>query len=208
MDKLTTRQRQVLNFIRRSIQKNGIAPTRAEIADAMGFQSKNAAVDHLKALERKGFLRLHSDLSRGIQLLDGEEAEVGEIDLAVQTIPVIGSVAAGSPIEAIENVEQQVTVPDGLFRQVPTYLLRVRGDSMKDAGILDGDLIAVRKTSTAQSGQIVVARIQDEVTVKTLLIKRNRPVLMPANDAYRPIIMAPEDLTIEGIFVGLIRDAG
>lgn len=208
MDKLTTRQRQVLNFIRRSIQKNGIAPTRAEIADAMGFQSKNAAVDHLKALERKGFIRLHSDLSRGIQLLEGDEDPTGEIDLAVQTVPVIGSVAAGSPIEAIENVEQQVTVPDGLFRQPPTYLLRVRGDSMKDAGILDGDLIAVRKSSTAQSGQIVVARIQDEVTVKTLLIKRNRPVLMPANDAYRPIIMAPEDLTIEGIFVGLIRDAG
>jgi len=208
VDKLTTRQRQVLNFIRRSIQRNGIAPTRAEIAEAMGFQSKNAAVDHLKALERKGFIRLHSDLSRGIQLLEGDQDPEGEIDIAVQTVPVIGSVAAGSPIEAIENVEQQVTVPDGLFRQPPTYLLRVRGDSMKDAGILDGDLIAVRKTSTAQSGQIVVARIQDEVTVKTLLIKRNRPVLMPANDAYRPIIMAPEDLTIEGVFVGLIRDAG
>jgi repressor LexA len=208
MDKLTTRQRQVLNFIRRSLQKNGIAPTRAEIADAMGFQSKNAAVDHLKALERKGFIRLHSDLSRGIQMLEGDEGQTDEVDLPVQTLPVIGSVAAGSPIEAIENIEQQVTVPDGLFRQQPTYLLRVRGDSMKDAGILDGDLIAVRKTSTAQSGQIVVARIQDEVTVKTLLIKRNRPVLMPANDAYRPIIMAPEDLTIEGVFVGLIRDAG
>lgn len=208
MDKLTTRQRQVLNFIRRSLQKNGIAPTRAEIAEAMGFQSKNAAVDHLKALERKGFIRLHSDLSRGIQMLEGGEGPADEIDLPVQTLPIIGSVAAGSPIEAIENVEQQVTVPDGLFRQQPTYLLRVRGDSMKDAGILDGDLIAVRKTSTAQSGQIVVARIQDEVTVKTLLIKRNRPVLMPANDAYRPIIMAPEDLTIEGVFVGLIRDAG
>lgn len=208
MDKLTTRQRQVLNFIRRSLQKNGIAPTRAEIADAMGFQSKNAAVDHLKALERKGFIRLHSDLSRGIQLLEGNDGPTDEVDLPVQTLPIIGMVAAGSPIEAIENIEQQVTVPDGLFRQQPTYLLRVRGDSMKDAGILDGDLIAVRKTSTAQSGQIVVARIQDEVTVKTLLIKRNRPVLMPANDAYRPIIMAPEDLTIEGVFVGLIRDAG
>lgn len=207
MDKLTTRQRQVLNFIRRSLQKNGIAPTRAEIADAMGFQSRNAAVDHLKALERKGYIRLHSDLSRGIQLLDGSEA-AGEEDLPVTTLAVIGSVAAGSPIEAIENVEQRVTVPDGLFRNQPTYLLRVRGDSMKDAGILDGDLIAVRKTDQAQSGQIVVARIHDEVTVKTLLIKRNRPVLMPANDAYRPIIMAPEDLTIEGVFVGLIRDAG
>ncbi|MFZ5698575.1 MAG: transcriptional repressor LexA [Pseudomonadota bacterium] len=208
MEKLTTRQRQVLNFIRRSLQKNGIAPTRAEIADAMGFQSKNAAVDHLKALERKGVIRLHSDLSRGIQLLDGSEVASDEVDLAILSLPIIGSVAAGSPIEAIENVEQRVTVPDNLFRQQPTYLLRVRGDSMKDAGILDGDLIAVRKTSEAQSGQIVVARIHDEVTVKTLLIKRNRPVLMPANDAYRPIIMAPEDLTIEGVFVGLIRDAG
>lgn len=208
MDKLTTRQRQVLNFIRRSIQRNGMAPTRAEIADAMGFQSKNAAVDHLRALERKGFIRIHSDLSRGIQLLEGSDGPAEEVDLPVSTLPVIGFVAAGSPIEAIENVEKQVTVPDGLFSQQPTYLLRVRGDSMKDAGILDGDLIAVRKTGSAQSGQIVVARIQDEVTVKTLLIKRNRPVLMPANDAYRPIIMAPEDLTIEGVFVGLIRDAG
>jgi repressor LexA len=207
--KLTPRQRQVLNYIRRSIQKNGIAPTRAEIAEAMGFQSKNAAVDHLRALERKGHIRLHSELSRGIQLLEGNHAgQDDEPTVDGWLLPVVGNVAAGSPIEAIENVERQVALPEGMFSQQPTYLLRVRGDSMKDAGILDGDLIAVRKTHQAQSGQIVVARIHEEVTVKTLLIKRNRPVLMPANDAYRPIIMAPEDLIIEGVFVGLIRDAG
>ena len=204
MDKLTTRQRQVLNFIRRSLQKNGIAPTRAEIADAMGFQSKNAAVDHLKALERKGVIRLHSDLSRGIQLLDGSEAASDEVDLAILSLPIIGSVAAGSPIEAIENVEQRVTIPDNLFRQQPTYLLRVRGDSMKDAGILDGDLIVVQPCERVENGQVAVALLPDgTATLKRVHVEKDRVRLQPANSAMAPLYV--DSVRIRGRVVGLIR---
>ena len=198
-EKLTVRQQQVLDCIRQFQTDTGMAPTRAEIADLMGFQSKNAASDHLRALERKGYLRLHNDRSRGIQLLDAALWPDDEL-------PVIGRVAAGMPIEAVENVERSVPVPQGLFRQRPTYLLRVQGDSMKDAGIFDGDLIAVRKTSVARSGQIVVARLDDDVTVKTLKLSAQGATLLPANDAYTPISVSPDQLVIEGIFVGLIRD--
>ncbi|MDF1821852.1 MAG: transcriptional repressor LexA [Alcanivoracaceae bacterium] len=198
-DGLTARQQQVLDCIRSHVQETGMAPTRAEIAEIMGFQSKNAASDHLRALERKGYIRIHNDRSRGIQVLDEAlEEEDG--------LPVVGKVAAGLPIEAIENVERTVPVPLGLFRQRPTYLLKVEGDSMKDVGILDGDLIAVRKADNARNGQIVVARIDDDVTVKTLRIDSNSVTLEPANDAYQPIRVAPNELFIEGIFVGLIRD--
>ena len=197
---LTARQQQVLDCIRESQSETGMAPTRAEIAERMGFQSKNAASDHLRALERKGYIKLHGDRSRGIQLLNsafwGSEDE----------LPVVGKVAAGSPIEAVENLERTVPVPQGLFRQRPTYLLRVQGDSMIDAGIFDGDLIAVRKSQTARSGEIVVARIDDEVTVKTLKLNRNNATLLPANEAYQPIRVPADELIIEGIFVGLIRD--
>lgn len=197
---LTERQQQVLDCIRSHLMDTGMAPTRAEIADIMGFQSKNAASDHLRALERKGFIRIHNDRSRGIQVL---EQDVEDDD----GLPVVGKVAAGLPIEAVENVEKTVPVPLGLFRQRPTYLLRVEGDSMKDVGILDGDLIAVRKTNMARSGQIVVARIGEDVTVKTLHIAKGQITLLPANDAYEPIHVAPDELNIEGLFVGLIRDA-
>ena len=200
-ESLTDRQREVLDCIRRHLQDTGMAPTRAEIADLMGFQSKNAASDHLRALERKGFIRIHNDRSRGIQLLDAAQWNEDEM-------PLVGRVAAGLPIEAVENVERTVPVPQGLFHQRPTYLLRVQGDSMRDAGILDGDLIAVRKTSMARSGQIVVARIDEDVTVKTLQIDRSSITLMPANDAYEPIRVTPDQLHIEGIVVGLIRDVG
>jgi len=200
-DILTDRQRQVLECIRQHLQETGMAPTRAEIADLMGFQSKNAASDHLRALERKGFIRIHNDRSRGIQMLDAANWNEDEM-------PLIGRVAAGLPIEAVENVERTVPVPQGLFNQRPTYLLRVQGDSMQDAGILDGDLIAVRKTNMARSGQIVVARIDEDVTVKTLKIDKSAIFLMPANDAYEPILVAPDQLAIEGIVVGLIRDVG
>ena len=196
---LTARQQQVLDCIRASQMETGMAPTRAEIAERMGFQSKNAASDHLRALERKGYIRLHGDRSRGIQLLD----QALEMD---DELPVVGKVAAGTPIEAIENVERTVPVPQGLFRQRPTYLLKVQGDSMIEAGIFDGDLIAVRKSQTARSGEIVVARIDDEVTVKTLKLNRSSATLLPANDAYAPIRVAADELMIEGIFVGLIRD--
>jgi repressor LexA len=198
---LTDRQRAVLDCIRQHLQDTGMAPTRAEIADLMGFQSKNAASDHLRALERKGFIRIHNDRSRGIQLLDAANWSEDEM-------PLVGRVAAGLPIEAVENVERTVPVPQGLFNQRPTYLLRVQGDSMRDAGILDGDLIAVRKTNMARSGQIVVARIDEDVTVKTLQIDKSSITLMPANDAYEPIRVAPDQLMIEGIVVGLIRDVG
>jgi repressor LexA len=165
----------------------------------MGFQSKNAASDHLRALERKGYIKLHSDRSRGIQLLD--HAYWGEEEL-----PIVGKVAAGVPIEAIENVERTVPVPQGLFKQRPTYLLKVQGDSMVDAGIFDGDLIAVRKSNVARSGEIVVARIDEEVTVKTLKLNKSSATLLPANEAYEPIKVPADQLIIEGIFVGLIRD--
>lgn len=198
---LTDRQREVLECIRQHLQDTGMAPTRAEIADLMGFQSKNAASDHLRALERKGFIRIHNDRSRGIQLLDAANWSDDEM-------PLVGRVAAGLPIEAVENVERTVPVPQGLFSQRPTYLLRVQGDSMRDAGILDGDLIAVRKTNMARSGQIVVARLDEDVTVKTLKIEKSAIFLMPANDAYEPIPVAPDQLMIEGIVVGLIRDVG
>ena len=200
-DALTDRQREVLDCIRQHLQDTGMAPTRAEIADLMGFQSKNAASDHLRALERKGFIRIHNDRSRGIQLLDAAQWNDDEM-------PLVGKVAAGLPIEAIENVERTVPVPQGLFQQRPTYLLRVQGDSMRDAGILDGDLIAVRKTNMARSGQIVVARIDEDVTVKTLQINKSSITLMPANDAFEPIRVSPDQLMIEGIVVGLIRDVG
>jgi repressor LexA len=182
------------------VQDTGMAPTRAEIAELMGFQSKNAASDHLRALERKGYIRIHNDRSRGIQLLDVEGFNEDEL-------PVLGKVAAGLPIEAIENVERTIAVPQGLFRQRPDYMLRVQGDSMRDVGILDGDLIAVRKSNMARAGQIVVARIGEEVTVKTLRMGKSGIVLMPANDAYEPIRVSPEELDIEGIYLGLIRDA-
>ncbi|MFP1682741.1 transcriptional repressor LexA [Alloalcanivorax sp. C16-1] len=196
---LTARQQQVLDCIRDSRLETGMAPTRAEIAERMGFQSKNAASDHLRALERKGYIRLHSDRSRGIQLLEAALEHEDEL-------PVVGRVAAGTPIEAIENVERTVPVPQGLFRQRPTYLLKVQGDSMIDAGIFDGDLIAVRKSQTALSGEIVVARIDDEVTVKTLKLNKSNATLLPANEAYEPIRVPADELMIEGVFVGLIRD--
>lgn len=198
MEGLTTRQAEILDFIRESIERNGMAPTRAEVALRFGFKSKNAAADHLRALEQKGHIKLHPELSRGIQLLDEQDPDL---------IPIIGSVAAGLPIEAIENHDHALPVPKGLFAKRPTYLLRVKGDSMKDAGILEGDLIAVYKTSIARKGQIVVARIDNEVTVKYLDAEGAKLKLVPANPDYQPMLIAPEDMVIEGVFVGLIRDS-
>lgn len=200
MDGLTTRQAEILDFIREHIERNGMAPTRAEVAIRFGFKSKNAAADHLRALDQKGYIRLHPELSRGIQLLDTPEAET---DL----IPVIGSVAAGLPLEAIENHDHTLPIPKGLFAKRPTYLLRVRGDSMKDAGILEGDLIAVYKTNIARKGQIVIARIDNDVTVKYLDHEGSKIKLLPANPSYQPMLIAPENIVIEGVFVGLIRDS-
>jgi repressor LexA len=197
---LTARQSEVLECIRAFQRETGLSPTRADLAERMGFQSKNAASDHLRVLARKGYIELYNDRSRGIRLLDAGPNE--------DELPVVGRVAAGSPVEAVENIETRVPVPSNLFRQRPTYLLRVQGDSMIDAGIFDGDLIAVRKTGEARSGQIVVARMDDEVTVKTLKLNKNSATLLPANEDYQPMRVSADDLVIEGIFVGLIRDAG
>ncbi len=197
METLTPRQAQVLDLIRRHIDDTGYPPTRADIAHKLGFKSPNAAEEHLKALARKGAIEMIPGTSRGIRLPD----EPG--------MPVVGRVAAGDPILAEENIEDHVDVPANLFRPRADFLLRVRGDSMRDVGILDGDLLAVHKTPEASNGQIVVARVDDEVTVKRFqrTRQRNRILLLPENEAYEPIEI---DLTkrafaIEGLSVGVIR---
>ena len=195
MKELTNRQSEVFEVLKEYVENYGIAPTHVELAELIGVSSSKAAADHLKALEKKNVIKIYADKPRGIQILTSNDDE----------LPLIGSVAAGLPIEAIENVESYVTIPEVLKRKKPTFLLRVRGDSMIDAGILDGDLIAVRKSNTAEIGQIVVARIDDEVTVKRLERQGNNAVLQPANDCYQPIVLPAEDLAIEGKFVGLIR---
>lgn len=195
MKELTNRQSEVFEILKEYVENYGIAPTHVELAELIGVSSSKAAADHLKALEKKNVIKIYADKPRGIQILETNDNE----------LPLVGSVAAGLPIEAIENVEAYITIPDILKRKKPTFLLRVRGDSMIDAGILDGDLIAVRKTNTAEIGQIVVARIDDEVTVKRLERQGSNAVLQPANDCYQPIVLPAEDLAIEGQFVGLIR---
>ncbi len=211
MHKLTEKQSAILSYIRDRIRHDGMPPTRAEIADHFGFRSKTAAVDHLRALSNKGYIELLNDQSRGIRLKntpqnDHDEASNQDMDDFIE-LPVIGKVAAGLPIEAIENREEKICVPKTLFRTHPTYLLRVRGDSMRDAGILDGDLIAVHKTEFAHKGQIVVARVEQDVTVKYLDQENDMVKLLPANSSFQPILVSPEDLFIEGVFVGLIRNA-
>jgi len=193
---LTDRQQEVLDILTNYVEEYGIAPSHVELAELIGVKSSKAAADHLKALERKNVIEIYPDKPRGIRILNlGNEDE----------LPLLGSVAAGLPIEAIENVETYITIPEVLKRKKPTFLLRVRGDSMIDEGILDGDLIAVRKSNTANVGEIVVARIDDEVTVKRLERQGANAVLQPANDNYQPIVLPAEDLAIEGHFVGLIR---
>lgn len=193
---LTARQEEVLEALKGYVNDYGIAPSHVELAELIGVSSSKAAADHLKALERKNVIEIYPDKPRGIRVIE---------DKNEYELPLVGSVAAGLPIEAIENVESYVTIPEVLKRNKPTFLLRVRGDSMIDAGILDGDLIAVRKTQTANVGEIVVARIEDEVTVKRLEKQGSNAVLQPANDFYEPIVLPAEDLAIEGLFVGLIR---
>ena len=193
---LTQRQQEVLDTLTSYVEEYGIAPSHVELAELIGVKSSKAAADHLKALERKNVIEIYPDKPRGIRIINmGNENE----------LPLLGSVAAGLPIEAIENVESYVTIPEVLKRKKPTFLLRVRGDSMIDEGILDGDLIAVRKSNTASVGEIIVARIDDEVTVKRLERQGANAVLQPANDNYQPIVLPAEDLAIEGHFVGLIR---
>jgi repressor LexA len=192
---LTDRQTEILDFIRRTVESEGRPPTRAEVCTAFGFRSPNAAESHLRALAAKGAILLEEGRARGIRLTEG----LG--------LPLIGRVAAGSPILAVEHVEARHQIDPALFSPRADYLLRVRGMSMRDAGILDGDLIAVHRVPEARNGQIVVARVEDEVTVKTL--QRKGPVveLLPANPDFQPIVVDTRHaaLVIEGVMVGLIR---
>ncbi|MBV1882574.1 MAG: transcriptional repressor LexA [Pseudomonadales bacterium] len=199
MEKLTPRQNEVLELIRSSIVETGYPPTRMEIADELGFRSPNAAEEHLRALERKGAIEMVPGASRGIRIPDMHEG-----------IPIVGQVAAGHPILAEENIEEYCNIADNLFHPRAHYLLRVKGLSMKDIGIMDGDLLAVHKTEQAQNGQIVVARIEDEVTVKRYKKSRNKVFLFPENEGFEPIEinLKTEELTIEGRAVGIIRNNG
>jgi len=196
---LTPRQQQILDLIKQHIDDTGYPPTRAEIATELGFKSPNAAEEHLRALARKGVIEMISGTSRGIRLL--EEEPPG--------LPLIGRVAAGEPILAIENVEDYLEVAENMFYPQADYLLRVHGMSMKNVGIMDGDLLAVHKANTAENGQIVVARIEDEVTVKRLkkTRKRNEILLLPENEELEPILvdLKEQDFSIEGLGVGVIR---
>lgn len=207
---LTDRQQQILDLIRQTIASTGFPPTRAEIAQALGFRSPNAAEDHLRALARKGAIELTAGASRGIRLKNADSTFAPPMSplprLARLLLPLIGRVAAGSPILATEHVEREVDVDPSLFLQRPDYLLKVRGLSMRDAGIFDGDLLAVKKTSEARNGQIVVARLGDEVTVKRLQRQNGRIQLLPENPDFDPIVVEPsQDFSLEGIAVGLIR---
>jgi repressor LexA len=202
--KLTKAQTRVLDVIQQSIRDEGRPPTRAEIADALGFRSINAAESHLRALERRGAIRLQGGASRGIQCLvpldDEDNDEPG--------LPVIGKVAAGVPIDAVAHIEKVVPVRSELFSPTPDYLLRVQGDSMIDIGIFDGDLLAVRKSDTARHGDVVVARVDGEVTVKRLDRSPNGLRLLAENQNYEPIVITPEsEFFIEGHAVGVIRTA-
>jgi repressor LexA len=197
-EKLTSRQNQILELIRASISKNGYPPTRAEIADRLGFRSANAAEEHLRALARKGFIEMTPGASRGIRLL-----------ISPTGLPVVGSVAAGDPILAEQNIEDYWNVDRSLFHPRADYLLRVKGDSMRDAGILNGDLLAVHQTPQAENGQIIVARLGAEVTVKRLKKTRSRHTIMllPANRDYQPIEvdLRNQDFAIEGQYTGIVR---
>jgi repressor LexA len=200
MDDLTPRQAEILALIQEYIYDEGYPPTRMEIADAFGFRSPNAAEEHLRALERKGYIELLQGSSRGIRVLEGEAEPEG--------LPVVGRVAAGEPILAQEHVEDHYPVDPALFHPRAHYLLRVRGMSMKDIGIMDGDLLAVHRTRTAQNGQIVVARLDDEVTVKRFRRRGSIVYLMPENEDFEPIRvdLRQQSLDIEGLGVGILRN--
>jgi len=202
---LTSRQREILKFISQFIDKNKYPPTRAELAKHFGFRSPNAAEAHLRALEKKSMIGIESGLSRGITLLPLSGAELPSS--RERHIPLVGRVAAGSPILAQQNIEDEYRIDPSMFSHKPDYLLRVEGLSMQDAGILDGDLLAVHRTPEARNGQIVVARLEDEVTVKRFMRRGHRVQLLPENIDFQPIVvdLREQELSIEGLGVGLIR---
>lgn len=214
--KLTARQQQILELIQNAILNTGAPPTRAEIASELGFKSANAAEEHLKALAKKGAIELVSGTSRGIRVRSSPSKYLEELQTRQFTLPsngflqlllpLVGRVAAGSPILAQEHVERTYQIDSGLFMHKPDYLLKVRGMSMRDIGILDGDLLAVKQSKEAKNGQIVVARIGDEVTVKRFH-KTGRVIeLLPENSEFSPIVVEPgQSFELEGLAVGLIR---
>jgi repressor LexA len=215
--KLTARQQQILELIQSAISRTGAPPTRAEIASELGFRSANAAEEHLKALARKGVIELVSGTSRGIRLRGDSLRSFNESrnpqyslplpGLAQLVLPLVGRVAAGSPILAQEHIESTYSFEPGFFKHKPDYLLTVRGMSMKDIGIMDGDLLAVQQVKEAKNGQIVVARIGDEVTVKRFRRSKNPIELLPENPDFKPIVVHPgEPFELEGLAVGLIRN--
>ena len=220
--KLTPRQQQILDLVRATIERKGAPPTRAEIAAELGFKSPNAAEEHLQALARKGAIELVGGTSRGIRLKTETLRAVNEARRAGKfrpslpplrilpqlTLPLVGRVAAGSPILAQQHIEQSFQVEASMFSRRPDYLLKVKGMSMRDAGILDGDLLAVQKTQDARNGQIVVARIGDEVTVKRLQRTPHGLELRPENPDFQPIVVPndAQDFELEGVAVGLIRN--
>ena len=205
MSKLTKRQSEILNFLKVWIEDNGYPPTRAEIAKELGFKSPNAAEDHLKALARKGAIEMIPGASRGLKII--EHLDANELPVNDNELPIIGRVAAGEPILAQEHIESTCPISPELFKPRADYLLQVRGMSMKDIGILDGDLLAVHMTREVRNGQIVVARIDDDVTVKRYKREGSTVWLLPENPDFEPIKvdLKTQDLVIEGLSVGVIR---
>ena len=205
MDTLTERQSEILRLIRELTEVSGFPPTRAEIAERMGFRSVNAAEQHLRALEKKGAIEISSGASRGIRVRDGRS---GSRAGRLLELPVVGRVAAGSPMLAEEHLQGRYQVDPNLFTPRADYLLRVRGMSMRDAGILEGDLLAVHKTQDVRSGQIVVARLAEEVTVKRWRRRGHLVQLVAENPDFEPIEvdLRSEPLAIEGVAVGVIRN--
>lgn len=206
--RLTARQQQILDWIRSYLETTGMPPTRAEIAGGLGFSTPSSAEDHLQALARKGAIEILPGASRGLRLKEMPGVPVQG------ALPLVGRVAAGHPILAVENIESQYRIDPALFSPRADYLLRVRGESMRDAGLLDGDLLAVHRTHEARNGQIVVARLGgasgDEVTVKRLRKRGRDVVLLPENPAFDPIVVDPRAtaFAIEGVGVGLVRSGG
>jgi repressor LexA len=220
--KLTDRQQQILDLVQSAIERTGAPPTRAEIAAELGFRSANAAEEHLQALARKGVIELVGGTSRGIRLKSdtlralnaarlsqfGKQYSLPLPGIAQLNLPLVGRVAAGAPILAQEHIDQSFLMEAGLFPRRPDYLLKVRGMSMRDAGIMDGDLLAVQKSREAKNGQIVVARLGDEVTVKRFRKTKAGIELIPENPDFETLHVAPDDesFELEGLAVGLIRN--
>ncbi len=202
MRPLTPRQQEILDLIKDTIEATGMPPTRAEIAARLGFRSANSAEEHLKALAKKGVIEMLPGMSRGIRLIGANDEDIPE------GLPLIGQVAAGEPILALQHIESHYAVDQNLFRPHADFLLRVNGMSMKDIGILDGDLLAVHSTHEARNGQVVVARVEDDVTVKRFERKGNKVLLHPENQEFSPIQvdLTHQHFTIEGLAVGVIRN--